>query len=861
MDSNDLRREFTRYFVERGHVAVPSASLIPHDDTILFTVAGMVPFKRYFLGEEIAPYKRATSIQKCVRAGGKHNDLDQVGKTLRHLTFFEMLGNFSFGDYFKELAIPLAWGFVTDVLKLDPQRLWITVHVSDDEAAQIWEHQVGIPSKRIQRLDEDNWWQMAEVGPCGPCSEIYFDKGPEYGAEGGPAFGSDERFLEIWNLVFMQFVRDASGVLSPLPKPSIDTGAGLERIVPILQGKGSVYETDLMAPMVRTAESVTNTNYGIDPKKDVSLRIIADHARTMTFLVSEGVFPSNEGRGYVLRRIIRRAVLRAYMLGAKDDTVTGRLVDSVVSTMGEYYSELKERVSYIKEVIEREEDAFRNRIMVGVDLFEREVRDSSFISGLAAFRLHDTYGFPIELTVEMAEDRGIAVDTAGFQEEMQRQRRQSREAGLGGKGPERKDERVFELLEIHGPTLFTGYERTVDEGRLLSLFPSEEIEGAFELYLDRTPFYPEGGGQVGDKGTISTDEAVFEVVDTNYAVNQMIRHVVRVKKGKGVIGALAKCEVDSVARASTRRNHTGTHLLHSALRKVLGEHVKQQGSLVEPGRLRFDFTHWGPLSKDELRQVEKLINWEILSDAKVTTDEMDKDEAISNGAIAFFGDRYQDVVRVVRAGEHSVELCGGTHVSTLGSIGLLKVVSETSIGSNTRRIEAVTGEAALQYINEMEDILGDLEGLLRASRGELVTRVTSLRAKEKELIEQIKKVKTQSLRSISQELGGRANGNYLVARVDDLSSEELKDLALIVRSQFSTVEVVVLGGVYSSKVGLVCSVSDGFPKKASEVIQRAASLVGGGVGRQTSLALSGGKEISHLDEALQLVKDDLSGSR
>ncbi len=860
MDSNDLRKEFTRYFVEKGHVSVPSASLIPHDDTILFTVAGMVPFKRFFLGEETPPYQRATSIQKCVRAGGKHNDLDQIGKTLRHLTFFEMLGNFSFGDYFKEAAIPYAWGFVTEVLRLDPDRLWITVHISDDEAAEIWERKVGVPSNRIQRLDEDNWWQMADVGPCGPCSEIYYDKGPEYGDDGGPAFGSDERFLEIWNLVFMQFVRDGQGELTPLPKPSIDTGAGLERIVPILQGKGSVYETDLMVPMVQTAESVTNTRYGVSHKDDVSLRIIADHARAMTFLVSDGVFPTNEGRGYVLRRIIRRAVLRAYMLGAKDDTVTGRLVDSVVTSMGEHYLELKERASYIKEVVEREEEAFRNRIMVGVELFEREVRDSSFINGPAAFRLHDTFGFPIELTVEMAEDRGVVVDTEGFHEEMQRQKRQSREAGLGGKGRDKKDERVFELLEAHGPTQFTGYERTVDEGRVLALLASEENEDELYLYLDRTPFYPEGGGQVGDKGTISTDSAVLMVLDTNYATSQIIRHLVKVKEGSVVVGSLAKCEVDQLARSNTRRNHTGTHLLHYALRQVLGEHVRQQGSLVEPGRLRFDFTHWGPLSKDEIRQVERMIYQEIISDAKVVTKEMDKEEAISKGAMAFFGDRYQDVVRVVMAGDHSVELCGGTHVSSLGSIGLLKVVSESSIGSNTRRIEAVTGQGALEYVLETEDLVRDLESLLRVSRGEVIPKVTSLRAKERELLDEVKKIKAQSLRSISQELISSAAGNFLVDRVDSLSPEELKDLALMIRSQAPTLKVVVVGGVYGSRVALVCSVRDGFDRKASDVIQEAASLVGGGVGRQASLALSGGKVTSRLDDALRLVKDNLDGT-
>ncbi|SHE31603.1 alanyl-tRNA synthetase [Ferrithrix thermotolerans DSM 19514] len=857
MDSNELRQAFTKYFVDRGHVAVPSASLIPHDNTILFTVAGMVPFKRYFLGEEIPPYKRATSIQKCVRAGGKHNDLDQIGKTLRHLTFFEMLGNFSFGDYFKEAAIPFAWGFVTEVLKLDPSSLWVTVHTSDDEAASIWEKEIGVPPERIQRLEEDNWWQMADVGPCGPCSEIYYDKGPSYGEDGGPAFGSDERFLEIWNLVFMQYVRDETGELSPLPKPSIDTGAGLERIVPILQGKGSVYETDLMVPMIKAAEKVTGVTYGSDDSSDVSLRIIADHARTMTFLVSDGVFPTNEGRGYVLRRIIRRAVLRAYMLGAKDNWITASLVDAVVDTMGDHYVDLRNRLSYIKEVITREEEAFRHRIMVGVELFEREISNSSALSGEAAFRLHDTYGFPIELTVEMAQDRRIAVDVEGFESEMLRQRTQSRKAGLGGKGSGTRDERLFRVLEDHGPTQFTGYDRVIDEGRVLAFLPVEDSSDLFELYLDRTPFYPEGGGQVGDKGSVSTETAELEVVDTNYALSQLIRHVVRVVRGEVVVGSLAKCEVNEVARSNTRRNHTGTHLLHFALRSVLGEHVKQQGSLVEPNRLRFDFTHWGPLTKEEIRKVEVLIFKEIVSDAPVEVREMDKDEAIASGAIAFFGDRYQDVVRVVRAGEHSVELCGGTHVSRLGAIGLLKIVSESSIGANTRRIEAVTGEAALEYLFEMEDSLDLVAETLKTSRSELPSKVAQTKVRERELLDEIKKLRSKSIASIAKDLLVVAKGSYLVARVDGLSPEELKDLALSIRSSSFDIEAVVLAGVVGDRVGVVCSVKDGFPVKASDVIEGAARVLGGGVGRQSSLALSGGREIGRVDEALSLAKSFL----
>jgi alanyl-tRNA synthetase len=852
MNSQALREAFTKYFVDRGHVSVPSASLIPHDTTVLFTVAGMVPFKPYFLGEEVPPYTRATSIQKCMRAGGKHNDLDQIGHTLRHLTFFEMLGNFSFGDYFKEEAIPLAWGLVTEVLGLDPERLWVTVHVSDDEAEALWKSIPGVPHDRIQRLDDDNWWQMADTGPCGPCSEIFYDKGPEFGEDGGPAFGGDDRFLEIWNLVFMQYDRDGAGELHPLPKPCIDTGAGLERIVPLLQGRDSVYETDLMMPILETASAVTQTRYGAAHDSDVALRIMADHARSMSFLVADGVFPTNEGRGYVLRRMIRRCVLRGYMLGATDPFGT-RLVESVVETMGAQYPELTTQADYIASVVEREEGAFRERLKVGLGIFESHVSDAA-ISGDVAFRLHDTFGFPIELTKEIAEERNVAVDLEGFAREMANARELSRSAGLGGAKVSPRQPRYLEILDEHGQTTFTGYDRVEDEGRLLALLDAEE--GTKELFFDRTPFYAEGGGQVGDVGMVIGQAFKAKVIDTKAVLPGLYCHVVTDLEGAPVVGSLVRLGVDRIARDGSRRNHTGTHLLHWALRSVLGSHVKQQGSLVAPDRLRFDFTHFSPLTEEERNRVEDLVNHEILSDTDVVVEEMDREEALSSGAIAFFGDRYGDVVRVVKAGSSSVELCGGTHVHRLGMVGPLKIVSEASIGANTRRIEALTGEAALKYIQEEEALLSNLAAQLRATPEELPKKLEALRAHERSLSEELAKLRSHLLSLLAKELVASNTGAYVVARVDGRTPDELRELALMVRG---SARVVVLGGSPDGeRASLVAATSD--PSQvASELLRDAAAAIGGGVGRQQDLAMTGGRHVGAIDEALAIVRRALGG--
>ncbi len=858
MQANDLRKAFTDFFVKKGHILVPSASLIPHDPTVLFTVAGMVPFKPYFLGEEQAPFKRATSIQKCMRAGGKHNDLDQIGRTARHLTFFEMLGNFSFGDYFKETAIPFAWELVTEVLGLDPERLWVTVHVSDDEAEEIWRDTVGVAPERIQRLEEDNWWQMADTGPCGPCSEIYFDKGERYGSGGGPAHGSDERFLEIWNLVFMQYDRNEQGVLHPLPKPCIDTGAGLERILPVLAGKGSVYETDLLAPILDKACEITGAVYGQDAQNDVSLRIMADHARSMTFLVADGVLPSNEGRGYVLRRIIRRSALRAWRI-KQLDAMLGDLVDVVVAVMADAYPELRRGEDFIKMVISREEDRFARTLRSGSALLDAELESGRPIAGSTAFRLHDTFGFPIELTQEIAGERGVEVDVAGFDAEMARQRARAR-ADFKEKGDEgRLVEQYRELAEQFGSSDFSGYVTTEDEGRIIAIFAGDDPD-TVEVFMDRTPFYAEQGGQVGDTGTIGSETGSAMVINTTFALGSLIKHQVKMVEGHFMIGQLATAIVDSPRRAAIRRNHTATHLAHWALREVLGTHVKQQGSLVAPDRLRFDFFHWGQVSKEELRQVEMMVNDAILADEKVVTEETSKAHALDMGAIAFFGDKYGDKVRVVKAGSHSMEFCGGTHVEHLGAIGVFVIVSEMSIGANTRRIEAVTGREAISYLLDRSDVLAHLGTLLAVSDAEVPARITAIRSKEKELAEALKEHESRQVVTMAQELYTKAVAGAVVERIDGLTPGQLKDAVSVLRSK-AGIEVVVLASVLEgAKVSIVAANTPARPVDVSALIGESARLLGGGVGRSPDFAQSGGKNVAAVDAALELVRDKLRAS-
>ncbi len=749
----------------------------------------MIPFKPYFTGEEPAPYPRATSSQKCVRAGGKHNDLDDIGRTNRHFSFFEMLGNFSFGDYGKAEAIAFAWELYTDVLGLDPERLWVTVHETDDEAEAIWRDQVGVPAERIQRLGEDNFWRMGDTGPCGPSSEIFWDLGPELGAEGGPKDGGEDRYVEIWNLVFMQFDAQPDGSLVPLPKPSVDTGAGLERNLAVLQGVDSVWDIDVFRPLIAAAEAATGATYGGFPggEQDVSLRILAEHGRTMTFLVADGVVPSNVERGYVLRRIIRRAVRHAHRLGARD-LVTPALVDATVATMGSAYPELEKHRELVTNVIRREEERFRDTLSRGEDLLD-ELLTAGDVSGERAFFLHDTLGYPVDLTREVAEERGRAVDVAGFEQQMAEQRARAREAHKAEGGAAAAPVELYrELLDDHGPTEFTGRQEYTTTGakvigivgrgeRLGRAGPGDEVD----IFLDRTPFYAESGGQVGDVGTLTSDDGATRVriTDTQYA----IAGVLTVHRGKVEAGELVESDevvaaIDGPRRDAIRRNHTATHILHWALREVLGTEVKQAGSYVGPDRLRFDFSHYEAVSQADLDSIEALANREIISDAKVRHYETSKDHAESIGAIAFFGDKYGDVVRVLEAGEHSIELCGGTHVHALGFIGPIKIVSEGSIGANVRRIEAVTGEGALDRVHDEEVQLRTVAGLLNAAPAEVTDKIERLLAQVKSLNDEVGGLRSKQAVADAGDLVAEAKDGVLVARRDGVAGEDLRRITL-----------------------------------------------------------------------------------
>ena len=858
MQANELRRAFLGYFEERGHTVVPSASLIPHDATVLFTIAGMVPFAPFLTGEQPAPYPRATSVQKCVRAGGKQNDLDEVGRTTRHLSFFEMCGNFSFGDYFKDRAIPLAWAFLTETLGLDPERLWITVHVSDDDAERIWRDDVGVAAERIQRLDEDNFWRMGDTGPCGPCSEIFWDKGPEYGADGGPAHGGEERFVEIWNLVFMQFERQSDGSMVPLPKPSIDTGFGLERNLAVLQGVDSVFDTDELARLIARAAALTGAVYRAGEASDVSLRILAEHARTMTFLVSDGVFPSNEDRGYVLRRIMRRAVRHAYLLGV-DEVVTPPLVDEVVAIMGDDYPELRKNHDFVRGVVEREETRFRQTLRTGSVLLEEELGalpEGGMLDGRVAFTLHDTYGFPLEVTQEIASERGFEVDDTGFQVAMDEQRSRAKDARKAA-GPASGDvDRYHEVLDEFGPTEFTGRIEDESTARVLAVTDvAEAVDGLMTaaVFLDHTPFYAESGGQVGDTGTISTDTGRAEVLDTTYALPGLHRHSVRIVDGVLSAGQVATAAIDVDRRNAIRRNHTATHLLHWGLRQVLGDHVKQQGSLVTPDRLRFDFSHYEAVTPDELVAIEDLVNREILANDPVRHYETTKANAEAVGAIAFFGDKYGDIVRVLEAGRHSVELCGGTHVRATGDIGPVKIVSEGSIGSNLRRIEALTGTGPIERLRREEAVLAKAASLLGVPPDELVEGVEKRLTELKATRDELKALRRQAASGRAAELAALAVDGVVVARVDGVGRDDLRDLTVAVRDL--GVRAAVLGGApEEGGVALVAAVTKDSGFEASALIADAARTVKGGGGKSPDLAVAGGKDVGALDEALEQVR-------
>ena len=861
--ANDIRNAFTGFFTQRGHTKVDSASLIPHDPTVLFTVAGMVPFKPYFVGDEVPTFKRAVSVQKCARAGGKHNDLDDVGRTKRHCVFFEMLGNFSFGDYFKSEAIPWSWELVTEVFGFDGDQLWITVHESDDDAEQIWHDQVGVPMNRIQRLgDADNFWQMGDTGPCGPCSEIHIDRGPAFGPDGGPLNDpKGDRFLEFWNLVFMQFNQAADGSRTPLPKPSIDTGAGLERILALKQGKDSIWETDVLFPLIEQAQSVTSKKYKIGDYEDrasFSLRVLAEHARSSMMLVNDGVFPSNEGRGYVLRRIFRRAVRHAYLLGT-EKLVMPKLVETAIAVMGEAHPTLLDNKDFILGVLTKEEESFRQTLKNGLTILETEFaaiekssaksKNSAPLSGSSAFLLHDTYGFPLELTQEIASERNVVVDVVGFETEMSAQRTRAKSARKGTQGVEDQLIVYREILEQHGLTKFVGY--TVDSSQSKVLAVVENSDSEIEVFLDVTPFYAESGGQVGDCGKISTQTGEMIVTDTTFALPGLRKHSGKISRGEIQQGQTVTAAIDTAVRNATRKNHTATHLLHHALRSVLGEHVKQAGSLVSPQRLRFDFSHYAPLSEREVEQIERIANEQVLANADVNAYETSKEKATAAGAIAFFGDKYGDVVRVLEAGE-SVELCGGTHVASTGDIGLIKIVQESSIGSNLRRIEAVTGLNSVDYMIATSKQLNSLGELLGTNTESLVDAVSRKIAEVKELSDEIKSLRSAAARGRASELVGKHKNGVVVERIDGLVPADLRELAIAIR-QNSAIKAVVLGGVVpSGGVALVAATGAGVKTSAGDLIALAAKKVGGGGGGKGDIATAGGKIVDALDEALQL---------
>ncbi|HUP84991.1 MAG TPA: alanine--tRNA ligase [Acidimicrobiales bacterium] len=861
LDVSTLRRSFLEYFVERGHTLVPSSPLVlTHPTAPMFANAGMNQFVEYLAGELPSPYPRATTVQKCVRLSGKHNDIAELGKTRRHLSFFEMLGNWSFGDYFKEEAIDWAWDLCTNVAGFDGDRIWVTVHTSDDVAEQLWHDKIGVPMERIQRLgDKENFWEMGEVGPCGPSSELHYDCGPEWGDEGGPAAGGGDRYVEFWNLVFMDQFRDETGALSPLAKKNIDTGVGVERWLMLVNDLPTVFDTDALRPMIATAESITGRRYlNGDARADTALRVIGDHARTMMFVVNDGVAPSNEGRGYILRGVIRRAVRLAYQLGV-DKPVCADLVNAAIDHMGDAYPELRTNGDVIKDVVEREEGRFRTTLRTGSALLDGEL-ESGKVSGRVAFTLHDTFGFPIEITEEVAEERGAPLDRAEFDRLMAEQRQRSREAGrtAGSGTPKFGPEAYREVLSEHGPTEFTGYTETESKGTVLAVLPGS-ADGEIEVFLDRTPFYAEGGGQVGDTGSITSPTGTVRVLDTTHALPGLHRHRGVVEEGTFEADQEVTAAIDVERRDAIRRNHTGTHMLHWALREVLGPHVKQQGSLVAPEYLRFDFSHHTAVTDDQLVEIERLANDRILANEPVRAYETVMAQAKELGAIMFFGDKYGEVVRVVEAGGRSMELCGGTHVNALGMIGPVKITQETSIGANLRRIFALTGEGTLSWVAEREQLLASAAALTKSKPEELPTAIERLQARQRELESELKSVRASMAAGEGKELAAAASDGILVHRRDGLTMDQLKDLALSIRNEPGIRAVVLVGTPDGERVVIAVAVAKDSGLVAGELAVTAARTTGGGGNAKApDVATAGGKDVTRIDDALTAVRAQLA---
>lgn len=864
MNSNELRRAFLEYFENLDHANVPSSSLIPgNDPSLLFTNAGMVQFKEVFLGQEQRSYKRATSAQRCVRAGGKHNDLENVGYTARHHTFFEMLGNFSFGDYFKEEAIQYAWDFLTKVLSIPPEKLWITVFHDDKEAEEIWLNQIKIDPTRFSRCGEkDNFWSMGDTGPCGPCTEIFYDHGPSI--PGGPPGSSEsdgDRYVEIWNLVFMQFNRSADGTLTPLPKPAVDTGMGLERVSAVMQGVHNNYDIDIFRHLISAIAKLA----GDIEQDNTSLRVIADHIRSCSFLIADGVTPSNEGRGYVLRRILRRAIRHGHKIGVREPFFH-KLVAPLVEKMGEAYPELQSAQSLIEQVLRREEELFANTLDQGLKVLEQEIArlPNRVIPGEVIFKLYDTFGFPPDLTGDIAREREYIVDYAGFETEMHKQKQKSQETSRFGVD-------YASILQVEGETEFTGHEHVSDEALVTALFVDEQPVSTLKsgepgiVVLNKTPFYAEAGGQVGDRGQLYFEGGSFKVDDTQ-KVGLVYLHHGMLEKGDLKVGDKVNAEVDS-SRQATMLNHTATHLLHSALRRILGPHVLQKGSLVAPDRLRFDFAHFEPLTQEQVFNIEALVNQQIRANLYAHTDYMSPRDAIKKGALALFGEKYGEEVRVLSIGEFSLELCGGTHVKHTGEIGLFKIISETGVAAGIRRIEAVTGEKAFALIAQNENRLQEMSALLKVQPENVVEKLKQALQEFRSLEKELERLKAQTSLNRLDDLIAKASSvdsaKVLLAKLEGVDAKILRDMVDKLKDKLQSA-VIVLASVVDNRVLLNAGVTKDYVDRvhAGKLVDFVAQQIGGKGGGRPDMAQGGGDQIKNLDKALKegehFVKDKLS---
>ena len=856
MKSAEIRDAFLNYFASKQHKVMPSSSLVPgNDPTLLFTNAGMVQFKDVFLGEDKRDYNRAVSSQRCVRAGGKHNDLENVGYTARHHTFFEMLGNFSFGDYFKRDAIAFAWQFLTEVLELPKERLWVTVHISDDEAAEIWVNEIGVDPARLSRLDEDNFWQMGDTGPCGPCTEIFWDHGEDI--PGGPPGSEDDdldRYIEIWNLVFMQFERDSSGKMTPLPKPSIDTGMGLERIAAVMQGVHNNYDIDLFQHLIKSAAEVI----GCTDLQENSLKVVADHIRSCAFLVVDGVQPSNEGRGYVLRRIIRRALRHGYNLGASGSFFF-KLVGPLVEVMGEAYPELASMADEIASVLKKEEEQFARTLDKGMAVLEAGLAELSgtVLPGELIFQLYDTFGFPTDLTNDVAREKGYSLDMDGYEKCMEQQRTRARSASQFGVD-------YSDNIRVDGSTQFCGYETLENQANILALYAAgEPVDSATEdtevlVVLDKTAFYAESGGQVGDSGYLQADSGKIEIVDCRKSGDHHL-HIGRVLSGEIKAGQQVTVSVDSAVRQGTALNHSATHLMHAALQQVLGDHVAQKGSLVDSERLRFDFSHNEAVTAEQIRQIEHIVNREILRNSNVDTEVMSMDDAKSKGAMALFGEKYGDQVRVLSmGGDFSVELCGGTHVAQTGDIGLLRISGESSVAAGVRRIEAVTGAKAVELCDQLQDTIADVSSLVRASGGNVADKVQQLVDDNRRMQKEIEALKSKLANASGSDLMSglkEINGiNVLSTVVEGADAKSLRGVADQVRSKLDK-GVFFLAAVEGDKAALVAGVTSNLTDsvKAGDLLKHVTAQVGGKGGGRPDMAQGAAGDISALPEAMESV--------